>query len=227
MVALQLRSSAIARWSAAAGLGLVGLHSLVAVLGLAGVPVSPRVRGLVEIRGELNLPAWFSAMQLLFAAVLAALVGRGDRGPANARGSGWYTLAGLIALHAVDEACNFHERIAPILPPVLGGTTAAQQWLLIGGAVSLGFLAWFAPLLRRLHADARRAFLLAGLVYYGGAAVLGALAMLVETGGHSTRFLAMSTLAETAELAGMTTLLYAIVRHQELTTGAVPPTISS
>ena len=54
------------------------------------------------------------------------------------------------------------------------------------------------------------------------AVVLTALAMLVESGGHSTRYLAMSTLAETAEFAGMSALLYAIVRHQELTIESAP-----
>ncbi|MCC6318399.1 MAG: hypothetical protein IT361_11990 [Gemmatimonadaceae bacterium] len=221
MITLHLDARRVFRWSALTGVVLIGLHVVVTGLRFTGrLDATSRWPGLTSLTGELNLPAWFSSMQLLLAAGLAAIIARRDPAPATSRGSGWNTLAMILVLHAIDEASGMHERGATYLPQVFGGASFAQHWLLVGGAIALALLAWFAPLLRRQVPEARRALLRAGAVYYGGAVVLHALAVFVESGGHSTRFLAVSTLEETAELLGVSLLLYALIRQQELAAGA-------
>lgn len=88
-----------------------------AVLGLAG-QLSKYLLGhgrlfgfvpLFDLNGEANIPAWFSAMGLLTASLLLALIASATRTTAGRYVRHWWGLALVFAYVSLDEAASIHE----------------------------------------------------------------------------------------------------------------------
>lgn len=137
----------------------------------------PNLRGLAQafdLNGEGNVPALFSTLLLVSATALLALiasVARRERAPFARR---WGALAVIFAYLAVDEAAQFHEKIALNVADLIGtgGYPAFYAWVLPFGVLMALVALAYLPFLRALAPRFRLVFVLAGAIYVGSALVL-------------------------------------------------------
>ncbi len=135
------------------------------------VYVLVRLLNLNRERG--NIPTFFSALLLLFAALLLWIIGvmkRKSRGPYALH---WTILAFTFLYLAVDEATVIHELLNRPTRELLGnlniGTFNFAWWAIPGTAITLFFGLLFLKFLLHLPLETRLFVLLAAILYVGGA----------------------------------------------------------
>ncbi len=183
---------------------------------------------LFDVADEGNITSWVSALLLLGAAVLLALNAHtahieGDRDERS-----WWLLAAVFTYLSLDEAAALHELL---IEPVGSLTDASglfrYAWIIVAipllailGVALLGYL-------RRLPGPTRRAFLLAGAVFVGGAvgveAIEGAILDAGITGYGVHRLLV--SIEEALENIGVALFIGALLPHMA-TTSARSTTIT-
>lgn len=181
-----------------------------------------RLGGLVRIfnvDAEASIPSWYSSLALavsaaLLGAVAATLADRGEREDLLA----WTSLAALFALLSVDEAVGVHETVGKHLRNALhlkgvfffGWVVPALIAVPLTGACYYRFLS-------RLPATRRNQFLLAGLIFVGGALGLelvgGKLFPAVEGEPLTLAYHLCAHLEESMEMIGIVLFNAALVEH--------------
>lgn len=229
-----IRPVDVARGCAAAIFVLVSLHvaSQVARFGF-GRDYQMGLADKVYLGAESSIPNWFSTL-LLFtcAVVLFAIAGAGRR-----EGAGyWRTLGFIFTALSIDEAAALHDLASPFfagvfewLATAVGGPFIAlarkpnYAWEIPAVAFVITVAAAFVPFLRRLPQRTRRGFLVAGLLYIGGALAVDFLEGWYSGlhGPKNPTFVAMLTVEETLEMAGVTVFLYTLLCHAEAELGAL------
>ena len=197
---------------------LVAAVTAVAGLGLAVETVhafshAPLVEALVQLFSlsyEQNVPTWLATCLLFSAGVALARVAAGvsqRRAPMPRR---WWALAAIFFYLSLDELAEIHENLNG-----LAGGAVYFDWIIPAAAalVLLGTL--YVPFLRHLPAATRRAFVLAGALYVGGALLmelpLGWWA--AHAGEENVGYAMIDWAEETLELAGAALFLAAVRSH--------------
>jgi hypothetical protein len=169
---------------------------------------------LLSLSEEANLPTWYSSM-LLFscAAALAAIA-------IDARRSGgrfmrhWAVLAAVFLYMSLDETAQLHERLNSLWS--LRGVFYFSWIIPVGIIVLLLGLAYLRFLIH-LPAPTRWRFVIAGVLYVGGALVmempLGVWA--TRHGEDNLGYMLIDAVEESLEMFGATLFLLALVRHHE------------
>ncbi len=146
--------------------------SFIGTLGVLFLHLRPRgFLRVINVDFESSIPTWYSAVALAVSAVLLAVIAAALRARKEARDLfAWAALASIFALLSVDEIAGFHESVGNIIRefvPTSGYLRFA--WVLpafvilpLLGATFLGFLTRLTPR-RRLQ------FVVAGLLFVGGA----------------------------------------------------------
>jgi hypothetical protein len=207
-------------------------HRLLACLGLlvaghAGALYAEHVFGftylfgliaLFDLNGEQNLPTLFSSALLLACSLALAATGR----LAQRMRPGWYALAAALALMAISETAALHEPLLFVLNGNVSPRTAelaaqlplrfADGWpvlALAGAAIALAS----GPFLLHLDRRTRGLFMLAGVLYAGGAVVLDGFTAAGADWPRVAGWLALAstTFEEVLEIAGAIVLLYAVL----------------
>ncbi len=183
-------------------------------------------RGLVSLQrwfdvdGEGGIPAWFSCILLFTCAQVMWRLSH--RHPSDTRG--WQrherALAVVFVYLSIDELTQIHEQtIAPV-----------QSVLSLGGALYFGWIVVALPLvgifallmlgyLRGLPARTRRGFLVAGLLYVGGAAgveMIGA-ALWSDGNADTVAYVIQTTVEEGLEMGALVLFLgaaYGLLRSR-------------
>lgn len=159
---------------------------------------------------ERNLPTLYQSLALGFVSLLMFAVARNSPGLPPADRTRWRVLAAVFVFLALDESLRFHE--------IFGDTSsfhfgAAGLLIYVPVVILLGL--YWLPLLRRVASRFRRLLLLAGAVYVGGAAGLESASQLHAgiAGKATPLYVALATLEETFEMAGVAILAYALLDH--------------
>ena len=186
------------------------------------------VYGLVELTfvgNERNFPTLFSSLILAFAslclAVIAALTRKAKR-PDVAR---WGVLSAGFLYLAFDEGLSLHERMSIPIQKALGQGALGfhhTYWAIPGlaGLIAVGL--FFLGFLRRLPATTRFLFLLAAVVYVGGAIGVEMFSgNYAEAHGERLGYSMVVTLEETLEMAGVIVFIYALLDYVARTFGEV------
>lgn len=183
---------------------------------------------MVNINREANIPTWFSATLLLIAALLlltVALVRRVQQKPALA----WTGLALIFTYISMDEAGTIHEKLTPIMQEQLNLTGYLYfGWVVVGVALVAIVALIFLPFVWRLPPATRRWFILAGMIYVGGAIVVESVSANIWYlgSGTSLRFSAVGTVEEWMEMMGVITLIYGVLDYIRSHVGAVQFSVS-
>ena len=187
---------------AVAALSIAGLGAELGAF-LLGWPDAPVE--LFSLSYERNGPTWgASSLLLLSSALLLACAERapGDHGA-------WRALAAIFAFLSLDEAIEIHEHLGGV---VRGDGVLYFSWVIPGAVIVAIVGALFARFLMRIEPVDRRRFVLAGIVYVGGA-----LAMELPLGWWTERagddnlvYGVLDWIEETLELAGVTAFLLAL-----------------
>jgi hypothetical protein len=214
---VELDPARAARWLALATAAVVGACVLVASLSI--VLGSPSMYGVVpifDLGREASVPADYSALLLLAAAGLLALVAGIERSRQGGLWLYWAVLALGFAYLAVDELVAIHEKLNRPLQDLLGASRDTTTWVVAGALGALAAGAFFLPFLRALPARPAARFVLAGAVYVGSAVGLETvwLAMWLADGpaGDWVR-LGQVALEEGGEMAGVALFIWALLDH--------------
>ncbi|WP_312515880.1 hypothetical protein [Massilia sp.] len=178
------------------------------------------VMGLVplfDVDTEGNIPTFFSVAMALFSVVLFTIIALDARHRASVDTRYWFVLAGGFLFLAYDEAFQVHEKMTVPMRDMLGKEDLGflhYAWVVPAlGAVLLATL-FFLRFLLRLPAATRRRLLGAGALFLGGC-----IGMELINGRHfaahgDTLFYnCLVMMEEGLEMAGLATLIYALVSH--------------
>ncbi len=201
-----------------AGPVLVAGVTAVAALGLAvemvhafsHADVVEALVGLFSLSYEQNVPTWLATCLLFSAGVAlakAAAATSRRRGPMARR---WWGLSAIFFYLSLDELAELHENLNGV-----AGGVVYFDWIVPAAVALAAVAALYLPFLARLPAPTRRAFLLAGALYVGGALLmelpLGWWA--ARAGEENVGYALIDWVEETLELAGAAVFLVAVRAH--------------
>jgi len=160
---------------------LLAAVAFLLVLASAGVQLTAYFTGydtvyellrLFYVDAEMNIPTFFSALLLFFAASLLAVITALKRKQRSFHVLYWAILSIGFLFMAIDEVACFHERLIWPLRTLLGGGhlgVFAFAWVIPGIVLVFGLGLFFLRFLLRLPAKTRLTFLMAAALYVGGA----------------------------------------------------------
>jgi hypothetical protein len=183
---------------------------------------------LFNLSAEQNIPAYFSVMLMLFAALLLAAIAAVNRQQHMAHTWKWIVLSGGFVLMAFDEAFSAHERLMVPMRALLGvddpvGTVKGETVLgifyfawVIPGMVLVALLGlYFIKFLLHLPAATRNRFLVAAVVYLSGTIgfeLIGG--RYAEVHGYDNwTYTLIATAEETLEMAGVILFIRALLKY--------------
>lgn len=169
---------------------------------------------LFWLDGEANLPAWYSSILLFMASALLFLQ---FRHRANGRRDyGWLILSLGFLLMSADEGAQLHDLISPIAKAWFDTRDLfAFGWVLFIGPLAIAIALYFIPFLLRLPLGTRALFILAGVLYVGGAVGMEMIGgrLMTNTGWGSPYYIIGALIEESLELIGITLFLTTLLRH--------------
>lgn len=235
--ALKVNSSALSR-------ALLVVVAVLLVAHLAGQYCKyelghERLFGLVpffNMDHEHNVPAFFSMLLLLFAALLLAVVALVNRARAGSYNSRWWMLALGFLYMSFDEAFSLHERLIEPMRSVLVETGLVATvdgapvfgvlyyaWVVVALAGIAVLAPYFLMFLLHLRAPVRLHLLAAAALYLGGAIGFELFSgRYAERHGRESFAYALFVAGEeTLEMVGVIVLIRGILRHCAETYGEV------
>jgi len=177
------------------------------------------LRDAFDLDGEENFPTWYSSMSLFACALLLYVIGEGKSRVQDRFSRHWYVLAIGFLTMSLDEVAGLHETLNTISP---------VSWT-VPGAVLVGVLGLaYVPFLRHLPARTRRRFIVAGIVYVGGAVGVEHATRLWLEHGHAIDSLAYNlwvAVEEGMEMAGIVMFIDAQLQYLQTDGAVVVPVI--
>jgi len=176
---------------------------------------------LFSLDDEFNVPSFFSGLLLIFCSVLLAESARLTRMLRQPFPNFWRFLAAIFLYLAFDEMVSIHERL--IVP--LRNRFDLQgpfwfAWVVVAIPIVVLFAAASIPFLRSLTTRARALFVLAGIVYVGGALGMEMFgSWYTHTfGGKNLTYSMITTAEEFLEMAGVIVFVYALLDRLSMVT---------
>lgn len=183
---------------------------------------------LFNLSAEQNIPAYFSVLLILIAALVLTIIATLERQRAMPHAAKWVVLAVGFLCMAFDEAYSIHEKLMMPLREWMGvtdpvGTVKGESvlgifyfaWVIPGIAIVLLVGLYFLRFLLHLPASSRYRFVGAAAVYLGGAVgceLIGG--RYAEVYGYDNwTYTLIATAEETLEMAGMIAFVWALLKH--------------
>ncbi len=215
----------LARAFAAVASGFVVIHLVMQTIRFA--TGNDGLFGLLNafsLGSDTGIPAYYSALAILFCAVLASLIATGTARRSDPDLRHWIGLAAVFVFLSIDEMLSYHEKlIEPTRNALNTSGILFYAWVIPYGAAGLLFLAIYVPFLRRLPPRIARLFLVAGGVYVCGAIgieMLGGTVVESEGSGNVSS-VAYQTIEESLEMAGIIIFIFALAEHAVVRFGRV------
>lgn len=173
-----------------------------------------------NLDGENNIPSWYASTALLFCAGLLGLIGCVKHWEQAPRSRQWLGLAAIFLYLSLDEAASLHEMVNPLARALLDRTGVSvgylhYSWVILGIVVVpiVGFS--YLRFLRTLPIATSVQFVLAGLLYVGGAVGIEMFGGNVASqGGLATMSYAMLVAVEEGlEMFGIVIFMYALLSY--------------
>lgn len=207
---------------------LLGIATAFAVVSAAissahvfGVDLPYDALSRLDVDGEMTVPAWFSALDLFFCALLMVAIAQLEHGHRFVRY--WWVLAAGFTILSLDEAVSLHEAVNDRIKSAFTGAPAFA-WAIPGMllAAAVGFC--FVPFLRHLPRRYASLFLVAGAVYVFAAGGLELIAGKIidahggediETSSNNFPYVAETTVEEFLEMASVAVFVFALLTYIE------------
>ena len=197
------------------GRSLVAILVVLCTAGLAAevaylyVGIPGELAAFFSLSAETNLPTWVASCLLFSCAVVLFVIAR----DAERHVWHWRVLAILFAYISLDEAVEIHEH--------LGGLVDASgalyfSWVIPASVIVFVIGVVYVPFVTHLDRQVRRRFVLAGVIYVGGALVMELpLGWWTEQhGDDNLGYALMDWVEETMELAGASYFLVSLWRYR-------------
>jgi hypothetical protein len=195
------------------GAGSVSLLGLVAeLLHYLAPSVHTSLLPFLSLSVEGNLPTWYSSGLLACCGLLLLATATGVRQRGGPYFRRWLLLGGVFLWMSLDEAVELHENLGQLVE--LHGVLYFS-WVVPAGVIVLLLGLAYLPFLRHLPQKTRRRFVVAGLLYVGGALVMELpLGLWVERVGRDhLGYALIDWVEETLEIFGATLFLLSLLGH--------------
>lgn len=167
-----------------------------------------------SLGSDTSVPAYYSALGILFCAVLAFAIGASLSDAPDV--TSWFGLAAIFTFLSVDEMLGFHEKLVdPVSDALDTSGLLLYAWVIPYGVAGLVFLAVYVPFLRRLPTSTAMRFILAGSVFVFGAVgmeVLGG-AYFDRHGSENVTYVALQSFEEILEMVGIIVFIHALAEY--------------
>lgn len=165
---------------------------------------------------EASIPTWFSTSLLLGCAGLLALVALAKRARQDRYTRHWMGLAFIFLYLSMDEGAALHEIFTRPLRELFDTTGVLFfAWVIIGVPLVLIFVLSYLRFLLHLPSRVRNLFILAGMMYVGGAVVIEGISanQWYLDDGSTLFYSAISSVEEFFEMTGVIVLIYALLSY--------------
>ena len=213
---ISLNPSSIAR--------VLGAIAFLLILASTGVQLTSYLTGrnnifglvrLFYIDAEQNIPTFFSMFILLFAALLLGFITALKRNQTAPHISHWMVLSFGFLYMSADKAVSIHEALIRPTRMLLGDGHLGVfyfSWVIPGIILTLVLALFFRSFLLHLPPKTRRTFLVAAILYIGGAIGLELIGgRYFELYGDNWTYKMISTVEESLEMAGIIVFIQALL----------------
>lgn len=223
---ISLNPSSIAR--------ILGIIAIILVFASVGGQLTRFITGhgyvhglvpLFNVDGECNIPTYFSSILLLISALLLFIITSIEIKLKTSHALYWGILSCGFLLMAIDEALFLHERLINPMRHILGygnyGEGASNlgvfnfAWVIPAIVLILILAFYFRRFFLRLPKKSRLTFLIAALLYIGGAIgfeLIGG--YYCELHGETNLTYSMiTTVEESLEMTGSIVFIYGLLLH--------------
>jgi hypothetical protein len=173
-----------------------------------------------DFDSEANIPAYLSALQLAFAALVLAVIARSKLETRDAFARHWVVLAVVFAALSLDEAASFHEMLVAPLRTALPLTGAWHgAWYIVYGVLLALFAKHYWRFFWALPALVRTRFAFAGATYLTGCIGFEMIASRfawyssLTIAGTNYRVALLQAFEEPLEMLGIALFVYAALSY--------------
>lgn len=171
---------------------------------------------LFNLNGERNFPALFSGILLLICSFLLLCISRLKKRECDRDDAYWLGLGIIFLYLGIDEICSLHERaIYPLHKLGFDSGFLYYSWIIIAIPIVFFIGLIFLNFLLRLPKPTRDGFLLAALIYIGGAIFMESISGFSADryGTESLIYVSAMTVEETLEIVGVLIFINAILDY--------------
>jgi hypothetical protein len=172
---------------------------------------------LFNLDRELNFPTWYSALTIVFCAILLKIIALGKKQQGDRYARDWQLLSVIFLILAIDEVVSIHEIL--IIPEVSEALNLPwflhSMWVIPGLVFVVWFARRFSKFVRHLPLVSRRQFILAACIYIGGALVMEMVGshFAESIGQQHILYAAIATVEEVLEMTGIIMFIYALLYY--------------
>jgi len=168
-----------------------------------------------DLVNEATLSSWYSAVALLFSAVLLGMIAHSEWRTDGKDARHWTGLALLFLYLSLDEAAQIHEMMT-LLDRIHPTGIFFYSWIIVGGVFALVVGLLYLGFLRRLPSSTRWVFVCAGALYVGGAVGVEMLESWHHYVSHSWKDLSYALMVgveETLEMSGSAVFIHGLTSY--------------
>ena len=219
-----LDPSRVFRWHCLAILGLILMHLAVSWVHIeTGRDYMMGLSKRFQLFTEASIPAFFSAVMLVAAAVIAAILSRVEGGRRARDGRAWAFITVLLLYMAVDEATALHEIVNHLGDRQPEDGLLYYVWVIPFGALALACVVVLLPFWLRLPASTRWWLASAAVLFLACAIGMELVeAGLVAEAGEEAAFVQWNVVTavsveEGGEMLAVAMTIQALLRHLAMT----------
>ena len=195
---------------------LIGEYILENILGSEFDGIMTSLIDLFSVNSEESIPTWYSTLVLFFSAILLAFIAAMKQKDQEPYRYYWVGLAFIFLYLSMDEGAAIHEIFSDPLQVTFNTTGyLAFGWQIAFVPLLLLFVLLYFRFLLHLPPRIRNLFIVAGLLYVGGAVIVEAISAnrWYVDGGVSFSYLAIATVEESFEMLGITIFIFALLTY--------------
>jgi hypothetical protein len=171
---------------------------------------------LFSVNIEESIPTWYASLLLFGAAVLLTLIAAAKASVKDHFAAQWAGLAVIFIYLSIDEGAAVHEVAADVLQTQLTLTGFLYfGWQIVYVPLVILFAVVYRRFLFHLPPRTRNLFILAAVIYVGGALIVEGISanQWYLDGGQSFEYLVIATIEEFSEMLGVVVLIYALLAY--------------
>jgi hypothetical protein len=179
-------------------------------------PLRDAFANLFLLDWEQNIPTLYATLMLLASSFLLGLIAHARTGQPYARY--WVALSIVFSFLALDEFASLHESAVDRVRAVfdISGGPLFFAWVIPGAVLVAAFAIVYLPFVRALPRPTRGRFLLAGLLFVGGAIgveMLGSTRFASRGTSKDMTYVLISTVEEGMEMVGIAVFVSALLTY--------------
>jgi hypothetical protein len=176
---------------------------------------------------EANLPSFYSALAILFSAVLLWLIGNSANEKQEKRSFYWKFLSFVFAFLAVDEFVSIHEDLIKPMQSIIDLSSPKSNYLYFGWLIPYSLLCLAVGIISfksffKLPLRTRMLFIIAGIIFLSGAVVMEMVGgnhwasqgwSIDGTNEMDLRYALIITVEELLEMLGIVVFIHALTTY--------------